>query len=65
VIQQGDLVAHGVTNASGSKFTDQEARARPWKAGPAHVSGVRVAVRRKPAGHDTFDWEQEVELKLG
>jgi hypothetical protein len=65
VITQGDLIAHGVTDAKGSTFTDREASAQPWKDGPAHASGVRVVVRRKPAGLDTFDWEQEVELKRG
>jgi hypothetical protein len=63
VIEQGDLVAHGVTDAKPPKFTDEEASAQPWEDGPAHVKGVRVAVRRKPAGLDTFDWEQDVELK--
>jgi hypothetical protein len=65
VIEQGDLVAHGVTVATGSTFSDQEASAQPWKDGRAHVSGVRIARRRKPAGLDTFDWDQEVELKVG
>jgi hypothetical protein len=65
VIEQGGVVAHGKTDADGTTFTDQEARAQSWKAGPAHVSGVTVAVRKAPAGVETFEWEQEVELKLG
>jgi len=26
---------------------------------------VTIAVRRRPTGIETFEWEQEVELKLG
>ena len=65
VIEQNGVVAHGKTDADGTTFTDTEARAQSWKAGPAHVSGVTVAVRKAPAGVVTFEWEQEVQLKLG
>ena len=65
VLEQGDVVAHGRIDASGTTFTDQEASAQAWKSGPAQVSGVTIAVRRRPAGIETFEWEQEVELKLG
>jgi hypothetical protein len=64
VMTQGDLVAHGTTDADGTAFSDEEASGQPWEAGPAHVSGVTIAVRKAPAGIETFEWEQEVELKL-
>ena len=64
VLKQGDLVAHGRIDASGTRFTDQEASAQAWKPGPAHAAGVTIAVRKAPAGIETFEWEQEVELKL-
>jgi hypothetical protein len=64
VIEQHGVVAHGKTDADGTTFTDVEARAQAWRPGPAHVSGVTVAVRKAPAGVETFEWEQEVQLKL-
>jgi hypothetical protein len=65
VVEQNGLVSHGKTDADGTKFTDQEASAQAWKAGAAHVSGVTIAVRKAPPGIETFEWEQEVQLKLG
>jgi len=65
VIEQDGLVAHGRTDADGTRFTDREASAQPWKPGAAHVSGVTVAVRSAPAGIETFEWDQEVELQVG
>ena len=65
VIEQGGVVAHGQTDAAGTAFSDPEASAQPWKAGRARASGVTIAVRKAPAGIETFEWEQEVELKLG
>jgi hypothetical protein len=62
VITQGDIVAHGRTDADGSTFTDEEASAQGWSDGPAHVAGVTVVVRRRPGGLETFKWEQDVEL---
>ena len=62
VITPGDVVAHGRTDADGSTFTDEEASAQGWSDGPAHVAGVTVVVRRRPAGLETFEWEQDVEL---
>jgi hypothetical protein len=63
VIEQGDLVAHGQTDADGTRFQDTETSAQPWQAGAAKVSGVTVAVRTAPAGIETFEWHQEVQLK--
>ena len=65
VMEQGGVVAHGTTDADGTRFTDQEANPQGWQEGPAHVSGVTIAVRSAPPGIETFEWEQEVELKLG
>jgi hypothetical protein len=64
VIEQGEVVAHGQTDADGTRFRDGEASAQAWKDGAAHVSGVTVAVRKAPAGIETFEWEQEVQLKV-
>lgn len=65
VIAQGNVVAHGRTDAAGSTFTDDEPSAQGWSNGPAHVSGVTVVVRKRPAGLETFEWEQEVRLERG
>ena len=65
VIEQNGVLAHGQTDADGPKFTDDEARAQAWKPGAAHVSGVTIAVRKAPPGIETFEWEQDVELRLG
>ena len=64
VLEQNGLVAHGTTDADGNRFSDQEASAQAWKPGAAQASGVTIAFRRAPAGIETFEWEQEVELKL-
>jgi hypothetical protein len=64
VLEQGGVVANGTIDADGTRFTDEEASAQAWKPGAAHASGVTVVVRRAPAGIETFEWEQEVELKL-
>jgi hypothetical protein len=65
VLEQGDVVAHGQTESPGEKFTDEDAKPQPWKAGPARVTGVAVTVRQKPvAAIETFTWSQEVELTL-
>jgi hypothetical protein len=63
VLSQEDVVSHGVTDAEGSRFSDVEARGLPWKPARAHVSGVTVVVRTAPPGLETFEWEQDVELK--
>lgn len=65
VVAQGNVVAHGRTDAAGSTFTDGEPSAQEWSNGPAHVSGVTVVVRTRPAGLETFEWEQEVRLERG
>lgn len=65
VLEQDGVIAHGQTDADGTRFSDEEAAAQPWKAGAAHVSGVTIAVRSAPAGIETFEWEQEVELQIG
>ena len=65
VIEQNGLLAHGATDANGPKFTDEEARSQAWKPGAAHISGVTIAVRKAPPGIETFEWEQDVELRLG
>ena len=64
VLGQNSLVAHGTTDADGTRFSDQEASAQAWKPGAAQASGVTIVVSRAPAGIETFEWEQEVELKL-
>ena len=64
VIAQGDVVAHGRTDADGTTFSDEETSAQRWSAGPAHAAGVTVVVRRQPPGLETFEWEQELELEL-
>jgi hypothetical protein len=64
VIEQSGVVAHGRTDADGPTFTDEEASAQAWEPGAAHVSGVTIAVRKDPPGIETFEWDQEVELKL-
>ena len=65
VIEQNGVLAHGQSEATGQKFTDDEARAQAWEPGAAHVAGVTIAVRKTPPGIETFEWEQEVELRLG
>ena len=65
VLEQNGVIARGQTDAAGTAFRDHEARAQRWKDGPAHASGVTVATRKAPAGIETFEWEQEVQLKVG
>ncbi len=45
VVAQGDVVAHGHVHADGKTFTQKDQHgAKPWKDGPAQVSGVTVTV---------------------
>jgi len=67
VVAQGDVVAHGHVHANGKTFTQKDQHgAKPWKDGPAQVSGVTVTVTLKPrpAQLDASAWHQEVELKV-
>jgi hypothetical protein len=67
VVAQGDVVAHGHVHADGKTFTQKDQHgAKPWKNGPAQVSGVTVTVTLKPrpAQLDASGWHQEVELKV-
>jgi hypothetical protein len=63
MVVQGDVVARGLTDASGTTFTDLEAHAQRWRDGPAQVSGVTVAAAG--ARLATFEWHQDVTLEVG
>ena len=67
VIAQGNVVAHGHVHADGKTFTQKDQHgSKPWKDGPAQVSGVTVTVtlEPRPAQLDTSGWHQEVQLKV-
>jgi hypothetical protein len=67
VVAQGDVVAHGHVHADGKTFTQADQHgAKPWKNGPAQVSGVTVTVSLKPrpAQLDASAWHQDVQLKV-
>ena len=67
VVAQGDVVAHGHVHADGKTFTQTDQHgAKPWKNGPAQVSGVTVTVTLKPrpAQLDASGWHQEVQHKV-
>ena len=67
VIAQGNLVAHGHVHADGKTFTQKDQHgSKPWKDGPAQVSGVTVtvALEPRPAQLDASGWHQEVQLKV-
>ena len=67
VVAQGDVVAHGHVHANGKTFTQTDQHgAKPWKNGPAQVSGVTVTVTLtpRPAQLDASAWHQDVELKV-
>ena len=67
VVAQGDVVAHGHVHAVGKNFTQKDQHgSKPWKDGPAQVSGVTVTVtlEPRPAQLDASGWHQDVELKV-
>ena len=66
MLAQDDLMAHGHVHAHGTTFSDEDDNDQPWKAGGARVSGITVTVAKgSPSQLASFEWHQEVELKVG
>jgi hypothetical protein len=66
LVEQGDLMAFGVTASENGAFKDAEAQAQPWEEGSsATVLGLQVGAGRSAggrAGLETFTWSQTIDL---